>query len=93
MDSQRPHSVPRFSRLLPLLLLLLLLLLLFPQFSSNHFASALSRYFTSSMLPGGPPAQWPHIEGKTSSFPTPGFMHLTSYSESSGLFKSHKRPR
>jgi hypothetical protein len=54
---------------------------------SNHFASALSKYFTSSMLPGGPPAQCPHIDGKTSSFPIPGFMHFTSYSESSGLWQ------
>lgn len=27
----------------------------------------------------------PQIEGKISSFPTPGFMQATSYSESSGL--------
>ena len=64
-------------------------LCLFSQVCSNHFASALSKYFTSSMFPGGPPAQCPHIEGKTSNFPTPGFIFATSYSESSGLYARH----
>ncbi len=60
------------------------------QVFAKNSLSLSSSQFTSSMLPGGPPAQWPHIEGKTSNVPIPGAIFATSYSESSGL-ESHKQ--
>ena len=53
--------------------------------SAKKTPSCPSSHFTSSLLSPGPPAQWPHIDGNTSSRPTPAFMFATSYSESSGL--------
>ena len=63
------------------------------QFSAKKPLICSSSHLTSSIFPGGPPAQWPHMDGKTSNLPIPGDIFATSFSESSGLYCHQQQSR